>query len=74
MTDKLHDLFDEWKKKAAVASDSPILFNAFQGGFTAAAVSMRERAMKVVDDCRDPNNDAVLNTVKNGIGSLSDIP
>lgn len=69
MADKLFDIYDEWRAK----QNAPDAFQCFQAGFSASAVSMRERAMKVVDGKEGvvPIN---LNDIKNSIGQLSDIP
>lgn len=64
MADKLTQLFENAQKSNPNVSD----FTSFQAGFTTAAVSMRTRAMAVVDKNKD------VNKIKNGIGSLSDIP
>jgi hypothetical protein len=75
MADKLTEAFDAW---VAAHDDTPQEpFAIFQGGFTAAAGSMRERAQKlaqgqasrVSDKDRDLMNDLI-----NAIGSLPDIP
>lgn len=65
MADTLTKLFDDYKTKTTDPSE----FQLFQAGFTAAAVSMRQRAMEVVD-----KNSKDVNAIKNGIGQLSDIP
>ena len=64
MADKLTELFEAAQKTNPNVSD----FVSFQTGFSMAAVSMRTRAMAEVDKTKD------LNKIKNGIGSLSDIP
>lgn len=64
MGDKLTQIYDAWREK----ENMPNAFQCFQAGFTAAAVSMRERAMAEVDKTKD------LNKIKNAIGSLPDIP
>ena len=61
--DKLNELFQEWQAK----NPSGDLFQAFQGGLTAGAVSMRERAMKAADS-------GDFDAIRNKIGQLSDIP
>ena len=68
MDDKLHQAYEAWKKTVT----DPVEFQAFQGGFTAGAVSMRERAMKVTTDVLA--NDWSGNEALNKIGGLSDIP
>ena len=65
MMDKLTELFEAWQAKAG---PDAILFQAFQAGLTTGAVSMRQRAMKVVADNTDRNK------IMNAIGGLSDIP
>ena len=64
MVDKLLELYN----KMYANSPKPEEFHRFQAGFTASAVSMRERAMKACDEYDD------INDIKNAIGSLSDIP
>ena len=63
MADKLTEMYT-----SLVEGKSLSEFQIFQAGFTAAAVSMRTRAMKVCDGKKD------VNEIKNGIGSLPDIP
>ena len=63
--DKLTEMFNDWLSN----NPSGDLFQAFQGGLTAGAVSMRDRAMACLDAPGDNPND-----IKNAIGSLSDIP
>lgn len=65
MSDKLTELYNEWVN---TKTEVPTEFQCFQAGFTSAAVSMRERAMKAIDGKTD------INEIKNAIGSLSDIP
>lgn len=65
MADKLVEMFNDTVKEIG---DGATDFQLFQAGFTKAAVSMRERAMKVCDGKKD------VNEIKNGIGSLPDIP
>ena len=65
MADKLTEIYNAWIN---TKKEVPTEFECFQAGFTAAAVSMRTRAMAVVDKNKD------VNKIKNGIGSLSDIP
>lgn len=65
MGDKLQDMYNAWKTNAGNPDGTPLTeFQAFQGGVTAGAVSMRERAMAVADS----------NEVKDAIGQLPDIP
>lgn len=64
MADNLTKIYDDWSKKNPDSTD----FQTFQAGFTAAAVSMRTRAMAACDGKKD------VNAIKNAIGSLSDIP
>lgn len=76
MPDKLHELFDDWALKPGANQE---LFSAFQGGFSTAAVSMRQRAMDAVDEAMKLNSKnslimKALNDLKNKIGSLADIP
>ena len=79
MPDKLLEMYEKWIK----ANENPTTqFQAFQGGVTAGAVAMRERAMKVVKDSallvavapEDVNVAELVNALINAIGSLSDIP
>ena len=63
MGDKLQEMFDKWKGSIDPEAERTE-FQAFQGGVTAGAVSMRERAMAL----------AGSNKAKNAIGQLSDIP
>jgi hypothetical protein len=69
MADKLNDAFN----KLLNDNKSATQFQIFQAGYTGGAVSMRERAMKAISGitCNDLN---ALNTIKNAIGQLSDIP
>ena len=67
MADKLTQLFDAW----AVTNSDSTTFQAFQAGLTQGAVSMRTRAMSVIDQGHCPNNEK--NQIKNAIGQLSDI-
>jgi hypothetical protein len=64
MADKLQEIYEEWSATVA----NPVDFAIFAGGFTAGAVSMRERAVKVAQTAKGVNN------IINGIGALSDIP
>jgi hypothetical protein len=59
-TDYLNDEFNKLDKALAP-------FQIFQAGFTAGAVSMRERAMNACDGKTDSN------AIKNAIGQLPDI-
>ena len=65
MPDNLTLLFEAWKKTQPPGNENE--FSAFQGGLTAGAVSMRERAMACIVG-KD------INKIKNAIGALSDIP
>lgn len=65
MSDKFMEIYDAEMKKLGPGAT---VLQVFQTGFTAAAVSMRKRAM----DCCDKSSDH--NEIKNKIGSLSDIP
>lgn len=64
MADALTKSFDSFIAK----NNDPTNFQLFQAGFTAAAVSMRSRAMAACDGKKD------VNAIKNAIGSLPDIP
>ena len=64
MADKLTELFN----KAQETNPNVCDFVSYQAGFTAAAVSMRSRAMDVLNTKKN------INDIKNAIGSLSDIP
>lgn len=66
MPDRLPDLYREWL--AHCDGQEPNLYQAFQGGLTTGALSMRERAVKAAQEGRDKNE------VINKIGALSDIP
>jgi hypothetical protein len=68
--DKLNKLFQEWQEK----NPSGDLFQAFQGGLTAGAVSMRDRAQKIVQHTVEMKGYPNVNEVINAIGSLPDIP
>lgn len=71
MPDKLTELFDTFKLTNPDATD----FQLFQAGLSAGALSMRTRAMKVVQNAAaEVKNNKVLNDMINGIGKLSDIP
>jgi hypothetical protein len=63
--DKLRQLYDAWSK--SLIEPMIPMFQTFQGGFTAGAVSMRERALKLAQTKKG-------NELINAIGSLSDIP
>jgi hypothetical protein len=67
MADKLNELFNDWLSTNPAGD----LYQAFQGGLTTGAVSMRTRAMKVVQDWK---NIPGMTEVINEIGQLSDIP
>jgi hypothetical protein len=67
MGDKLTDMYDEWKKTVT----DPTEYQAFQGGASAAAASMRHRAMAEVQKAKLP--DAQLNALLTAIGTLPDI-
>lgn len=76
MADKLFKLYTAMYAN----SPKPEEFHRFQAGYTAAATSMRERAMKCsdpanlpVDLAKDPPED-ILDYVTNKIGQLPDIP
>jgi hypothetical protein len=69
MGDKLTQSYDEFTKQHEGEID---LFQAFQAGFSASAVSMRERAMTVVREAKIPLVD--LNATINKIGALPDVP
>ena len=79
MPDKLTEMYEAWRVKIPIGVTE---FQAFQGGVTAGAVAMRERAMKVVKDSaplvavapEDVNVAELVNALINAIGSLSDIP
>lgn len=64
MADALNKLYDQQFKKNPDGST----FSFFQAGFTAAAVSMRSRAIKAAQGKKD------VNEIINAIGQLSDIP
>lgn len=72
MADKLTELFNEATKVNHNVTD----FVSFQAGFSKAAVSMRERAMKAVSttDTKGMPKESALNKITNAIGQLSDIP
>lgn len=62
MPDKLQDLYQEWSKN----NPDAVEFAVFAAGFTAAAVSMRSRALSLAQKLK--GNDLI-----NAIGSLPDI-
>ncbi len=66
--DKLQEMFKKWNDNIAVAPATE--FQAFQGGVTAGAVSMRDRAVEAVRS----NSAGDVNAIINAIGALSDIP
>jgi len=68
--DWLGDKYNEWL--ADHQKDEPNKFTAFQGGVTTGAVSMRERAMKVVRELLA--NDSAGNKVLDALGELPDFP
>lgn len=67
MADKLVEAYEAWAAKVV----NPDVFEAFAGGFTASAVSMRARAMKILQDWKGITG---VNEVINKIGALPDIP
>ena len=73
MADKLTAAFQEYETKAGKDEAD---FASFAAGFTAAAVSMRARAMGTVDVALKgaPTAAGTLNSIKNAIGQLPDIP
>lgn len=71
MADKLTDMY-----QAEFPADDMGGFVYFQRGFSKSAVSMRDRALKIVQDvAKGPVvNKKSLNDIINAIGSLPDIP
>lgn len=68
MPDKLVDLFNELSKKGLTD------FQIFQQGYSAAAVSMRQRAMEVCGKGYPGKpKESAINEITNGIGALPDI-
>jgi len=76
MGDKLTTMYEEWMKTVK----SPNNYQAFQGGLTASAVSMRQRAIAAANSMSTliPGDqvtvDKVVNAIVNLIGKLPDIP
>lgn len=66
MADKLLEIFNAWR---ATKPEPPTELQLFQGGFTAGAVSLRERAIKTAQNPALTHNDVI-----NKIGALPDIP
>ena len=71
MPDKLMSMFDEWSKTQPDPAASTT-FQVFQGGVTAGAVSMRQRATTIITTTKMSNT--VKNALLSAIGQLSDIP
>jgi hypothetical protein len=69
MEDKLHQAYDAWKKTVT----DPVEFQTFQGGFTAGAVSMRERAMKEISKAVVDGHVKDADDLTNAIGALPDV-
>ncbi len=69
--DKLTEMFETWKKNQPGDTDGDAVYPAFQGGLTAGAVSMRQRAIAVI---QDQKGNLKKNDVLTQIGQLSDIP
>ena len=72
MADKLTELYEAWRATQPDPAPAQEGFPAFQGGFTASAVSMRNRAISIVQSAKLP--DQVKNNLLTAIGTLSDIP
>lgn len=68
MADKLTELYNSWEASVV----NPNLFQAFQGGFSGSASSMRTRALTIIQG--EPMSDTLKNKLLTAIGQLSDIP
>lgn len=69
MADALTKIYDKYIVDGNLAGKQEgVSLACFQAGFTAAAVSMRNRAIKAAQGKTD------VNQIINAIGSLSDIP
>lgn len=68
MPDKLTLLYNSWRE----TNNGLDPYNAFQGGFTASAFSMRTRVMALIQKANLPNDDK--NKLLTAVGTLSDIP
>lgn len=68
MADKLTEWFND------EVLDDMTSMQVFQAGVTKGAVSMRDRAMKAVQNDPKLPKESLLNKITNAIGSLSDIP
>lgn len=69
--DKLKAMYDAWVAKQTPGEEWTD-YQTFQAGFTASAVSMRERAIAVIRaTVKTPDE---LNAAINAVGSLPDIP
>jgi hypothetical protein len=68
MEDKLQEIYTAWKAN----HPEPLEFQVFQGGVTAGAVSLRQRALEAIEKAL-AGNDTAINAAKNAVGSLSDI-
>jgi len=75
MADKLQEKFESWYKEFTDKNvDEPTPHQAFAGGFTASAVSMRDRAIVAIRAAFEVGGEDVLNNAINAVGSLPDIP
>lgn len=72
MPDKLTELFELWRE--SLPEGQRTLYGAFQAGLTSGAVSMRQRAMQVMQECPGSWSEEQVNQVVNMVGQLSDIP
>jgi len=69
MPDQLQKLYDEWFARQQFAVTH---YQAFQGGLSAGALSMRTRAIAEIQKTKLDNNPK--NALLTAIGLLSDIP
>ena len=69
MADKLQEMYTKWTEDTKPTEEASL--QCFQGGVSAGAVSMRQRAIDVVNATKLPND--AKNKLLSGIGSLPDI-
>lgn len=69
MSDKLTDMYNAWQAASKPTEEHSL--QCFQGGLTAGAVSMRTRAIEVIQCTKLA--DEVKNTLLTEVGKLPDI-
>lgn len=68
------DTLTKWWDESHDKDDDKADFHSFQLGVTKGAVSMRERAMKAIQNDPKLPKESLLNKITNAVGSLPDIP